>query len=184
VAWPVVLVAAASGPAFAADPDAANGKGAKDGVAAPQPGAPVGLDRLLKLPQGLEYSTEKRGGATRSEWRARFDDARASLAKAQDALKKAQDALSEAAGNSDAWTMAPPGLPADAANGDSGGTFRLREEVKRERAEVQRTQSHLRDLDIEANLAGVPEDWRGPRPASSTETDSGHDSVSRPAAAP
>jgi hypothetical protein len=56
--------------------------------------------------------------------------------------------------------------------------------VKRERAEVQRAQSHLRDLDIEANLAGVPEDWRGPRPASSTETDSGHDSVSRPAAAP
>jgi hypothetical protein len=33
-------------------------------------------------------------------------------------------------------------------------------EIKRNRSEVRRAEQALSDLDVEANLAGVPEDWR------------------------
>jgi hypothetical protein len=135
------------------------------------PGGP-GLDQLLKLPRSVEFSTEKKGGATRNEWRQRFHDARASVKNAEAALAKAQNELAEVAGSKDDWQFSPPGLPAE-ANTDSGSSIKLRQEVKRTRGEVERSKSRLRELDVEANLAGVPDEWRDP----STEARSGHDSV-------
>ncbi len=146
-------------PAWAAEP------GSND------PGGP-GLDQLLKLPRSVEFSTEKKGGASRNEWRQRFHDARASVKSAEAALVKAQNELAEVAGSKDDWQFSPPGLPAEAST-DSGSSIKLRQEVKRARGEVERSKSRLRELDVEANLAGVPDDWRDP----STEARSGHDSV-------
>ena len=52
------------------------------GQPATTPEGPVGIDRLLKLPGDLEFDVERRGGLTRSEWLARFEEARRSLAQA------------------------------------------------------------------------------------------------------
>jgi hypothetical protein len=161
--------------------------GASPGLAQPQPRAgdptapPAGkvdLDQLLQLPDSLDYGVERRGGATRSEWRSRFHEARKGLEEARSSLADAQEALAKRAGSSDGWAMAPPGLPAEAAGNDAN-TVRLREEVRRQRAEVSRAETRLRDLDVEANLAGIPADWREARP----EANSGDRSVT-PAAPP
>jgi hypothetical protein len=122
---------------------------------APQP---VELERLLKLPSHLDYEVEKRGGATRGEWRARFRTTREELAASKAALEKAQTALEEAAGGGSSWQLAPPG--AQAASSDATLHYALREEVRRQRDEVARGEKKLRALEVEANLAGVPQDWR------------------------
>lgn len=138
------------------------------------------LDRLLKLPSTLDYGYEKRGGATRAEWRARFDEARASLASAEEALAKAQDELAHTVGQSDAWNVAPPGLPAEATTEGGTDSFRLRQEVRRQRSEIARAQRRLRELEVEANLVGVPEDWRGtPGAVPRTGASPGDESVLR-----
>ncbi len=162
----LIVLAAIGAPALAADPPSGD------------PGGP-NLDQLLKLPSSVEYSTEKKGGATRSEWRQRFHDARASVKAADKALKKAQDELAEVAGSKDDWQFAPPGLPANSSE-DSTSSFKLRQEVKRQRSEVERSKARLRELDVEANLGGVPEDWRDP----STEARSSDDSVTESEPAP
>jgi hypothetical protein len=131
----------------------------------------VGLDKLLRLPDDLEFDVEKRGGLTRSEWIGRFDEARRSLADARAGLADAQDRLSRFAGRKDNWNMAPPGLPAESAEG-GGDTYKLREEIRRWRSEIERSEARLRDLDIEASLAGVPESWRGERTDPVSETGS------------
>jgi hypothetical protein len=141
---------------------------------APAPPGKVGLDKLLQLPDDLEFDVEKRGGLTRSEWLARFDEARRSLADARAGLADAQEKLSKFAGKSDNWNMAPPGLPAEAAEG-GGDTYKLREEIRRWRGEIERSEARLRELDIEASLAGVPESWRGER----TDPISENESVTR-----
>ena len=132
------------------------------------PNAPD-LDRLLKLPD-TDYGFEKKGGATRSEWRSRFLEAHSSLEAAQAALAKAEHQLASTVGRSDAWTFTPPGLPAG-ANVDESDDSQLRQEVKKDRGEVERAQARLRELEVQANLAGVPEDWRGPRTEPSTKNE-------------
>jgi len=143
----------------------------------PPPGK-VGIDQLLRLPDGLQFDVEKRGGLTRSEWLGRFDEARRSVVDARAGLAQAQEKLTKVAGRSDNWNMAPPGLPVEAA--ESGpDTYRLRDEVRRWRAEIERAEARLRDLDVEASLAGVPATWRG----QSTDPLPEHDSVTRSPAA-
>jgi len=133
------------------------------------PPAQVGLDDLLRIPDGIEFDVEKRGGLTRSEWIARYDEARASLLAARAGLADAQERLAKFAGRKDNWNMAPPGLPVESA--ESGGdTYHLRAEVRRWRAEIERAEARLRELDIEASLAGVPESWRGTNPGAKNET--------------
>jgi hypothetical protein len=123
-----------------------------------QSGGP-GLDRLLRLPDTIEYSTDQKGGATRLEWRQRFEEAHAALANAEKELAATQTKLSAAAGAKSEWQLAPPGVPAQASE-DSSSSYQLREQVRRQRAEVDRSKARLRELDVEANLAGVPEEWR------------------------
>jgi hypothetical protein len=145
---------------------------------AAEPPGNVGLDQLLKLPGGLEFDVERRGGLTRSEWITRFDEARKSLESAREGLADAQERLSRVAGRKDNWNMAPPGLPVEAA--ESGGdTYRLRDEVRRRRGEIERAEARLRELDIEASLAGLPASWRG----QGTDPSSENDSVPRGSAA-
>lgn len=140
-----------------------------DGTA---PSGKVGIDQLLKLPESLEFDVERRGGLTRNEWRSRFDEARASVAGAREGLAEAQERLATVAGRNDNWTMAPPGVPVEAAEAGPD-TYRLRDEVRRWRAEIERSEARLRELEIEASLAGVPVEWRGSR----TEADVEHGSV-------
>lgn len=119
----------------------------------------VGLDQLLKLPTTTPVVAEARkGGHTRPEWRARFDTAQEDLADHELALRKAREELEELVGEQSNWQMTAPGLPAGSAE-NTPVSFQLREEIRREEAEVDRAERRLRDLDVEASLAGVPADW-------------------------
>jgi hypothetical protein len=48
------------------------------------------------------------------------------------------------------------------SNKDTPLDYSLSTEMRRNRAEVERAERRLTALEIEANLASVPEDWRGP----------------------
>jgi hypothetical protein len=119
-----------------------------------------GLDRLLQLPESMQFDMEKRGGATRSEWRGRFDEARRDQAKAVAALQEAKEKLSQLADGQGDWKFHPAGI-GEAADADSQRSYALRQEIQRQESEKARAESRLRELDIQANLAGVPESWRG-----------------------
>ena len=53
--------------------------------------------------------------------------------------------------------LAPPGA-GDVS--DAPLDYRLRNKIRQHKAEVDRLEKRLQDLEVEANLAGVPEDWR------------------------
>jgi hypothetical protein len=117
----------------------------------------VALDQLLTLPEDRTYAVERKGGLTRGEWRARYGEVRSDLEEERSALRTTQDKLDDAGGAQ--WSVNPiPGSETDPSK--SPVDFQLRTELRRHREEIERLERKLRQLDIEANLAGVPEDWR------------------------
>lgn len=116
------------------------------------------LDRLLKLPEGQSYGVDRRGGLSRGEWRSRFLEVRTSLDGERRALAQAQQKLDDAASSASNWQMAP--IPGMEASPDAPLSYELRLEIRRHKSEIERLEKKLRELEIEANLAGVPEDWR------------------------
>lgn len=120
--------------------------------------AKVELEKLLKLPDSLDYAVEQRGGATRAEWLERFQEARASVEEAEAALRRSQAELEEVASSSGAWQVAPPGVSTPTT--EQPLDYRLRQDIRRKKREVEAAERRLQDLTIEANLAGVPDDWR------------------------
>lgn len=129
------------------------------------PPTPVSLDKLLTLPGTVEVSAPTYGGATRSEWRARFDQARAEHARAEAALESARQELEKIASDTDQWQMQAPGLGGQLSGGDTGPlSYRLRQEIRRQREEIEHAERRLQELRVEARLAGVPEEWTEPEP--------------------
>ncbi len=121
----------------------------------------VPLDRLLRLPAGVSYDVEKRGGLTRSEWRARFTRRTRERDEAKLALEASQKELSEMAAKTDAWNLGTPGTGASAEKEDPL-SFRLDQRIRRERKTLEETEQKLEALKTEANLAKVPKAWREP----------------------
>jgi len=121
----------------------------------------VDLDRLLRLPDSVEYDVEERGGATADEWRGRFRRARQEVAAARERVQRAQEELRDEASSESAWNVAPPGLGA-VSQGSSEGTsnYKLSMALRRAKEDLARAERALRQLTVEANLAGVPESWR------------------------
>jgi hypothetical protein len=128
------------------------------------PAPTVGLDQLLKSPNSLVLEPTTRGQSTKAEWRSRFQEAREELATSRAALAKTQEKLTEVAGGSSAWKMGAPGFSGidPGSNKDTPLDYSLSSEMRRNREEVERAERRLTELEIEANLASVPEDWRGP----------------------
>jgi hypothetical protein len=122
----------------------------------------VPLDRLLQLPPSapVQGEIEKHGGSSRGEWLARFQEARSELEDARLTLEEAREALEEEAGG-ESWQMGAPGL-GNPSPTDTPVDYKRSQDMKRRREDVQRAERRLRDLEVEANLAGVPEDWRRP----------------------
>ncbi len=127
---------------------------------APAPAPVVPLERLMKLPTGFTPKVEKRRGGGEAEWRERFRTAREELERSRAALSRSKQELSELASSSDAWTLAPPVGGASQMAADAPLDYQLRQRMNRERDAVARAEKGLRDLEVEANLAGVPEAWR------------------------
>ena len=133
----------------------------------PNSGAP-GLDALLRLPSGYDGQPLPQfvAGASEKEWRRRFRVTRSDLDEARKALEATKVELDGAAQQSGGsqWSVAPPG-----GGGGGGGSsqstsplsFKLRQALKTNRIELEAAERSLRELEIEANLAGVPKSWRG-----------------------
>jgi len=149
----LALAALALAPAAAAE-EGAGGEGASG---AP----PVGLDRLLRLPDSYEAGAERRGGATASEWRARFSTAHEELKEAEAELEKAQREMEQLAGDTGNYQVSAPGVQNPE---NSPVNFGLRQELRQRREDVAREERALRALHVEADLAEVPESWRAGAP--------------------
>ena len=136
-----------SAPSAAAD---ASGPGAGAGP-------DVALDQLLTLPSDRTYSVERKGGLTRGEWRTRYGEVRAEVQKQRAALGETERKMEDVGGGQ--WSVNPiPGADSDSTR--SPIDFQLRSELRRHREELERLERKLRQLDIEADLAGAPEEWR------------------------
>lgn len=138
---------------------------ARPALAEDAPAPIVELDQLLVLPDSVNLEPEKRGGATRAEWRARFESARRDLAEARAALARTQAKLEDVASGTSAWKMGAPGLGATDLNSDAPLDYSLSNEMRRNREEVERSERRLSELRVEANLAGVPPEWQGLPPS-------------------
>jgi hypothetical protein len=119
---------------------------------------PADLDRLLTLPDAGSYGVDRRGGLSRGEWRARFQEISQALATERQALTEAEGRLDEAAGSASNWQMAP--VPGMQPSPDAPLDYQLRVAIRRHRSEIERLERKLKQLEIEANLAGVPAEWR------------------------
>ena len=117
----------------------------------------VELERLLRLPDSFDAGGERRAGSTATDWRSRFQKARNDVDVARQGLQLAQEELESLAGDSGSYQMAAPGAT-ELQN--SPISFRLRQDIRRQREELERGEKRLRALTVEANLADVPEDWR------------------------
>jgi hypothetical protein len=118
----------------------------------------VDLGRLLKLPDSYAKPTESRRGMGRSEWEVRFESVRLELAESHAALEAAQTELGNAAGDSSQWSVAAPGTSPNPEN--TPLSYKLRQEIRRNREIIERSEKKLRSLEIEADLAEVPANWR------------------------
>ena len=99
-------------------------------------------------------------GMTPGEWRLRYRELRRGLEYEEKALEDAQAELSKIASTADAWTLAAPIPGGGAAATDAPLDYQLRQEIKRHKAEVEHLERALRELDVRADLAGVPAEWR------------------------
>ncbi len=172
-----IALALAPGPGPARADDAAESSEARGGeTEEPQlaipgrvrpPGEEPRLDDLLQLPSGYGRASRSVAGAGEAEWRRRFRESQDAVLSARSSLEETKRELDSLAleGGSSQWQVAPPG----AAGADGGGaassnsplSFRLRQELKRQREQLDEANKALRELRIEADLAGVPQGWRG-----------------------
>ena len=134
---------------------------AADGEAESPPSS-VSLDQLLTLPSALPVESGQRGGQTRAEWNSRFAEAESAVETAKTDLDESLDRLSELVGRTSNWKIAMPGVQA-AVDDASPVNYGLKQEIRRKREDVVRTERALRDLIVEANLAGVPKNWYSER---------------------
>jgi hypothetical protein len=73
-------------------------------------------------------------------------------------LDESLERLSELVGKTSNWKIAAPGAQAGAGD-DSPVNYGLKQEIRQKREDVARADRKRRDLIVEANLAGVPENW-------------------------
>ena len=135
-----------------------------------EPAAPIDLDKLLRPPTsvsgpaGLGVPTVPRtgaaptprslGGRTASEWRETFDKARSEVTTLDDRVRGGQEQLREASRGE--YSYSPPG----AGQASDPQVVRIRAELRRDRQSLETARRRLRDLEVEASLAGVPDEWR------------------------
>lgn len=129
-----------------------------------------GLDMLLQLPSG--FVTEEPqivAGVGETEWRRRFTTAERDLSEARASLENTKRELDEIAGSggSSQWAIsAPGGGGGEATPTNSPLSFKLRQQIREDRDRIVVGERAVRELRIEADLAGVPRRWRAVNPNS------------------
>lgn len=131
-------------------------------------GDPRDIESLMRLPSGFTGRAPgaQVAGASESEWKRRFRQTQDALAESQSALEKNKQALDGIAvsGSANQWSVAAPGGGGgESPNSGSPLSFKLRQELKQNRVDLEAAEKAMKELVIEADLAGVPESWRGNR---------------------
>jgi hypothetical protein len=121
-----------------------------------QPTKPLDLDRLLRPPGvTLEPSTgPSYGGRDRGEWQDEFVRARSEVDDLEGKVETLQNRLRQATAGD--WNYSPAGGEATDPE-----VLKLRAQLRRDRQSLEASRQRLRDLQVEASLAGVPDEWRG-----------------------
>lgn len=130
-------------------------------------GASPGFDALLQLPRGFVTTAPRMvAGAAASEWRRRFVQAERDRSEAQTKLEETKRELDGVSleGGANQWSIAPPG--GESSPSTSPLSFKLRQQLREDRERIKSTEKAMRGLQIEANLAGVPQSWRTVNPDS------------------
>jgi hypothetical protein len=125
-----------------------------------EPAPAVDYDALFRLPSDTGPRPGEGATLDRKRWEERFTAVRGELDKAKGQLAKAQSDLEALAHKTENWQMAAPGAQPNSEN--SPVSYKLRQDIRDYREEVTRAERRLRELEVEASLAGVPADWRGP----------------------
>ncbi len=134
--------------------------GPEDVSPAPQhkPSAPLDLERLLRPPGILADtppSEPSYGGRDRVAWRDEFERANLEVKDLEAKVEVSQDRLRKT--TSGDWNYSPAGGEATDPE-----VLKLRAQLRRDRQSLEASRQRLRDLRVEASLAGVPEDWLDP----------------------
>jgi hypothetical protein len=119
------------------------------------PKKPLSLDRLLNPGVVRAQPTGNYGGRDQKAWQEEFRRAREEVSDLEGKVEAGQKHLRSASGGE--WNYTPAGGEATDPE-----VLKLRAQLRRDRASLETSRQRLRDLDVEASLAGVPEDWRKP----------------------
>ena len=115
------------------------------------------LERLLRVPSGMPVQrADLRSGKGREAWARSFGEARDEVEQLEARIERNKQSLRDNA--SEDWGFTPSG---GAAPSDPE-VLRLRAELRRDRQSLETARQRLRDLEVEASLAGVPDAWRVP----------------------
>ena len=127
----------------------------------------IGLDSLLR-PRGQlpieprDEVLDVRGGRDRETWYRDYQEALVEVSDLKDTVDATQERMRRASGGS--LTYSPMG----AAETHDPEVVKLRAQLKRDRQSLDAARSRLREIEVEASLAEVPDSWllEAPRPGS------------------
>jgi len=138
--------------------------GAEAGSAAPA----LALDKLLNPRAGLPRPSDvtRPGGKDRETWERQFAEAKAEVAQLRARVDESQRRMRDAAGETN-YSYSPAG---------GGETYdpdvlKTRAQLQRDRQSLKAAERRLRDLKVEASLAGVPSEWQTGEKSPSREGD-------------
>ena len=131
--------------------------GPEDVSPAPQhePSPPLDLERLLRPPGTMADAPSAEpsyGGRDRAEWREEFERANDEVTDLEAKVEVGQQRLRKTTAGD--WNYSPAGGEATDPE-----VLKLRAQLRRDRQSLEASRQRLRDLRVEASLAGVPEDW-------------------------
>jgi len=118
----------------------------------------LGLDSLLTPRSVAPHETGLRGGKDRATWRREFERARNEVAQLDQQVASLQQAIRDRSTGDWGYTPTGSGAPSDPE------ILRLRAELKRDRQSLEAAENRLRELEVEASLAEVPDAWLEPDP--------------------
>lgn len=128
----------------------------------------IDIDRLFDVPESaLPSRPIRRGGRDREGWQDAFERARNDVSVLETRIDEIEAKLHAFVQPDNQYS--PLG---GAARSDPQVT-KLRQQLDRDRQSLETARRRLRDLDIEAALAGVPSDWRKPSPPPPAPPDDG-----------
>jgi hypothetical protein len=110
----------------------------------------------LRIPPGGVTAPDWRGGKDQATWQAEFAEAHGEVGELESRIADTQQRLREIAPEDWAFTPAGTGVPSDPE------ILKLRASLRRDRQSLEAARQRLRELQVEASLAGVPDAWKSP----------------------